>query len=64
LQSRKDVEGRKRMILSVVNQKRGVGQTPGVTPLAVCFAADKKDVLLIDADSQRSARVAKSSYDK
>ena len=43
------------MIISVVNQKGGTGKTTVATNLAVCFAAEGRDVLLIDADPQRSA---------
>ena len=43
------------MIISVVNQKGGTGKTTVATNIAACFAGEDKDVLLIDADPQRSA---------
>lgn len=44
------------MIIAVVNQKGGCGKTTIATNLAVQFARDGKEVLLVDADpEQRSA---------
>ena len=43
------------MIVTVSNQKGGVGKTTVAVNLASCFARDGKDVLLVDADEQGSA---------
>jgi chromosome partitioning protein len=43
------------MIISVVNQKGGTGKTTVATNLAACFAGEGQEVLVIDADPQRSA---------
>jgi chromosome partitioning protein len=43
------------MILAVVNQKGGTGKSTVATNIASCFAAEGREVLLIDADPQHTA---------
>ena len=43
------------MIIAVVSQKGGTGKTTVATNLAACYAAQGREVVLIDADPQHSA---------
>jgi len=43
------------VIIAVVSQKGGTGKTTVVTNLAACYAAQGREVMLVDADPQHSA---------
>lgn len=52
------------MIVSIVNPKGGVGKTTLAINLAMAFKYDNKDVVLVDPDSQGSARDWQLANDK
>ena len=43
------------MLITLANQKGGTGKTTLATNLAGAFAADRRRVVLVDIDPQRSA---------
>jgi chromosome partitioning protein len=43
------------VIIAVVSQKGGTGKTTIATNLAACYAAQGREVMLVDADPQHSA---------